>query len=156
MNADEKTLIICMSCMTPNDGSDKSCRNCGSSLSGTSSLDPVQTIQNEGALLRKAVYSRPKLIVLFGTWLLFVPWIIGTIFIEIEILSSWDGVPSLLFFLGGIALFLMAAIIIFKVTRNYFIDRGTFDAEHKNNQIKAAERSLAKSRRQARMKNKAV
>lgn len=154
MNLDEKTLVVCMSCMTPNDSSDKSCQNCRALLSVTSSLDPVQTIQNEGALLRKAVYTRPKFIVLFGTWLLFVPWLFGTIFIGIEIVANWDGVTSLLFLLGGIALFLMSLILIFKVTRNYFKDRETFDTERKNNQLKEEARQQAKARRKARMKNK--
>ena len=156
MIEDEKTLVVCMSCMTPNDASDKSCRNCRASLFIASSLDPVQTIQNEGALFRKAVSSRPKLIVLVGTWILFVPWIIGTIFLEIQVFANWDGIPSLVFFLLGIASFAAAVIIINAVTRNYRSARETFEAVKQNDQLKTATRLSAKARRQERMKNKTV
>src|SRR5687768_156092 len=155
MSIDEKTLVVCMSCMTPNDNSDKVCQNCRASLSENSSLDPMQTIQNEGALLRKAVSARPKLIVLLGTWILFVPWIITTIFIEIQILANWDGLPSMVFFLIGVVLFLAAVIIIYKVTRNYQASREAFEIRQKNSQSKDEARRQAKARRQARLKNNA-
>ena len=155
MSMDEKSTVICLSCMMPNDGMDNSCRNCGAALSTGSSLDPVQTLQNEGALLRKAVSARPKLIVLIGTWILFVPWIVGTIFLEIQILENWDGLPSMVFFLLGVALFLAAVIIIYSVTRNYQRARETFENEKEINRSKDENRLQAKARRRERMKNKA-
>lgn len=148
-------MLVCMSCMMPNDGLANVCQNCGAALTETSALDPMQTIQNEGALFRKAVSARPKLIVLLGTWILFVPWIIATIFLEIQILSNWDGLPSMVFFLIGVALFAAAVIIIYSVTRNYRAAREAFENEKQVSRSRDESRLQAKARRQARMKNNA-
>ena len=152
MELENKPMIVCMSCMMPNDKLDIICQNCGAALTETSALDPMQTIQNEGALLRKAVSARPKLIVLLGTWILFVPWIIATVFLEIQILANWDGLPSMVFSLIGVALFLAAVVIIYSVTRNYRAAREAFENEKQINRSKVENRLQAKARRQARMK----
>ncbi len=119
MTETEKDLIICMSCMAPNDKSDDFCQNCRASLATTSTLDPLQTIQNEGSLWRKATSERPKFIVVLGMWVLFLPWIVGTIVIEASIIINWDGFSSLIFFWIGVALFLIALNMLFTVTKNY-------------------------------------
>jgi len=154
LNEDEITTIVCMSCMSPNDESDIVCQNCRSPLGKPSSLDPIQSIRDEGLLFRKAVSSRPKFIVLFGAWLFFVSWIITVIALEISLISNWDGFFSFVLFLGGVALFVFAVYVLFNVTKNYLNARESYRAKASREQFIAENRQLAKERRRARMKAK--
>ena len=119
MTETEKDLIICMSCMASNYKSDDFCQNCRALLATISTLDPLQTIQDEGSLWRKATSARPKFIVVLGTWILFVPWIVGAILLEVITIFNWQGFGSLILFWLGVALFLIALDILFTVTKNY-------------------------------------
>jgi hypothetical protein len=149
---DEKTANVCLSCMAPNYESDDVCQNCGAPLREPSSLDPIQTIRNEGALFQKTVSGRPKLIVLIGAWIFFVSWIITTIAVEINIISSWDGLFSLVLFWCGVALFLFAVYVLFNVTKNYINARESYQADANKHQLSAENRQRAKEKRRARMK----
>lgn len=139
--------------MTPNDASDNSCQNCRAPLGETNGLDPVQSIRDEGFLLRRAASGQPKIIVVLGTWILFLPWIIGTVALEITIIANWDGLPSYIFFLAGIALFLFAVILLYTVTKNYRKARDENEIKQQKKQLHTENRLRAKARRQARMKS---
>lgn len=119
MTETEKEMTICMACMFPNFETVGFCRKCGAAFGAASTLDPLQTVQAEGFMWRKATTRRPKFIVLLGTWILFAPWIPGIILLEISIILNWTGFGSLIFFWIGIALFLVALDILITVTKNY-------------------------------------
>ena len=154
MGEDEKTILVCMRCMTPNADSDEFCQNCRAPLGETSGLDPVQSIRDEGFLLREAASGSPRFLVVAGTWILFFPWIIGTIALEASIISNWDGFPSFIFFLGGIALFLFAVKMLYAVTKNYLNAREKHLASRQIKDLQTEKRLRAKAKRQARMKQK--
>jgi hypothetical protein len=153
LKKDEQQAVICMACMSPNNESDDVCQNCGARLSGPSGLDPIQTIRDEGTLLRKAVSARPKFIVLFGAWLISTAWIITVIALEIGVISNWNGLFSLVFFWFGVALFFLPVYVLFKVTKNYLNAREAYQAKAGKEQLKEENRQRAKARRRARMKS---
>lgn len=115
--------ITCVSCMTPNRPTDALCRKCGYPISSTAHLDPLQTIQTEGLLLRKALEGRPKLIVLLGVWILFLPVLVVGAGSAIYFVLNPRGYSDLIFFGAMLGLSYAAFIILYRITRNYFTIR---------------------------------
>ena len=123
MKKNEKRLIPCLSCLAPNGESDLFCDKCGASLI-TSTLDPMRTIQIQGFLLRKATSGTPAFITLLGVWVIFLPWLMGSVLAMFNVDFHETGVSPFIFFLIFLGLTLVALKILFMVTRNYFVMPG--------------------------------
>jgi len=117
----ETTLIVCPECGS-RVGSDRDiCPICNAAIGIAGNLDPMSAIQGEGRALVKATEGRPKFIVVFGVWLIFLPMLIGSAAVSFDVVSTGtgSGASGFIFFWGGIALSIMSAAFLFKVTRNY-------------------------------------
>lgn len=111
--------ITCVSCMTPNRVTDARCRKCGYPIGSTVNLDPMQTIQTEGLLLRKALEGRPKLIVLLGVWILFLPVLLVGAGGALYFVLNPRALSDLIFFGALLGLSYIAFIILYRITKNY-------------------------------------
>lgn len=120
INSSSSDTVPCLSCFQENDKHAVFCKNCNSSLSLAANFDPLKALHNEGMVYSKAVVGKPKLVVLIGVWVLFLP----------ALLLSVQGVYSLIFDLGGgtssFILFWMSLLVggfslvmLYKVTNNY-------------------------------------
>lgn len=117
----ETTLIVCRECGR-RVGSDRVvCPICNAAIGPAGNLDPMNAIRGEGHSLVKATEGKPKFIVVFGVWLIFLPMLIGSAAVAIDVASTGtgSGASGFLFFWGGIALSILSAAFLFKVTRNY-------------------------------------
>ena len=116
----DEEIIACLSCMAPNPATIAFCEKCGAPIGTTSTLDPLKMIRAEGFLLKKATTDRPKPIVLFGVWIIFLPWLAGSILLAgSQILYGFD-FEGFVFFWIGVGLAMVALIILYRVTKNYF------------------------------------
>lgn len=113
---------LCPSCGLSVDESQAFCPNCEAPIGSMSSIDPMQSIRAEGFLIQRATERRPKLIVLIGAWILFLPFPMCGLFVSVDVIlnGSGQGMAGFFFFWGGIALSILGIAILFKVTRNYF------------------------------------
>ena len=150
MTEADKPIVVCMNCMTPNDMAKNYCRNCRVALHRPISVTPVQSIDDEGFLLRKAADGRPKFIVVFGTWLLFFPWVFGTVAGGIFLISNWDGFGSFVLFLIGAALLLLAVQMLSTVTKNYLAAQASFDKNEQNKKLIKENKWRAKVKKKSR------
>jgi hypothetical protein len=89
----------------------------------------MKAIRLEGALFQKAVSSRPKLIVVVGVWIIFVPWLVASGAVAISSILYPDGFASIVFFCVGMALSFVAVKIMFTVTHNYVARPAPADAD---------------------------
>ena len=119
LTTDADELIPCISCLAENRRFESFCHRCGAPVSTTATLAPVQTIQTEGFLLRKALERRPKLMVLVGVWILHLPVLVLGVCVAIFIIFSQRGIVGFFFFWVMIALSTFAAIILYRITKNY-------------------------------------
>lgn len=119
MTTESDETITCVSCLTQNSQADAACRKCGYPIGATANLDPLQTIQTEGLLLRKALEGRPKLIVLLGVWILFLPVLVvgagGALYFVMNPRSYSD----VIFFGALLGLSYIAFLVLYRITRNY-------------------------------------
>ncbi|HKR00351.1 MAG TPA: zinc ribbon domain-containing protein [Pyrinomonadaceae bacterium] len=111
--------LTCPSCLTVNQHSAGFCKECGAPIGAVSTLDPMQTIQSEGFLFRKAVTGRPKPIVLLGIWILNLPAFAVSLGVAIYLLLNKRGWADFIFFWGAVAISFITFVILYKVTRNY-------------------------------------
>ena len=118
-NMENKASIVCPFCMKPNAIGTQSCQSCGNSLSGASTLDPLGTIQAEGALWRKSMQGRPKPIVLAVVWIIFLPLFLISAAAAINIIMTEAGSGGFFFFWLMVCSAIVSFIFLFRVTRNY-------------------------------------
>ncbi len=113
--------VFCPSCSSSINQEYTFCPKCGGPMGPLTTLDPVQTIRAEGFVLQKATETRPKPIVLVGIWILFFPgFLIGLWFsITVAINRAGSGASDFVFFWIGVLIAYIAAVFLFKVTRNY-------------------------------------
>jgi len=78
------------------------------------------SIQAQGFMLRKAIDSRPKPIVLIGVWILFLPALVVSICMAVYLITQQHGLGYFVFFWLSIGLIYISFRILFQVTRNYF------------------------------------
>lgn len=116
-NADEE--ITCISCLTQLKRSESFCHECGAPVGVTATLDPLQAIRAEGFLFRRALEGRPKLIVLVGIWLLYLPVLVISAIAAVYIIGHMRGFSGFLFFWVMIGLSCSAFVILYRITKNY-------------------------------------
>ena len=119
LTSDADELVACISCLAENRRFEAFCHKCGAPIGTTATLSPVQTIQTEGFLLRKALERRPKFIVLLGVWLLHLPLLVLSVGIAIYIILNQRGITAFLFFWVMVGFSIFALIVLYKVTKNY-------------------------------------
>jgi hypothetical protein len=124
MEADSLTTerdkkITCVSCLAQNGPFDTFCHECGAPIGRTATLDPIQTIQTEGFLFRKALEGRPKVTVLMGVWILHLPVLLGGVGGAIYIIRYQRGLAAFVFFWALVALSCFAFIVLYRITKNY-------------------------------------
>lgn len=83
-------------------------------------LDPVQAIQTEGFLFRKALESRPKLIVLLGIWILHLPVLVVGIGVAVYLLLHLQRPSDFVFIFAMSGLAYYAFVVLYRITKNYF------------------------------------
>ncbi len=112
-------IITCPSCLELNGGADAFCRKCRSPIGAMSSLDPLQVIQAEGFLFRKATEGRPQPIVLLGIWIVFLPWVVISVGVAVHIILNQSGFGYFFFFWGAVGLAYVGFVILYRTTKNY-------------------------------------
>lgn len=116
----ENELIVCMSCLAPNDERTDFCEKCGTPLSTTSTLDPLKVIRAEGFALGKATTTaRPKFIIVLGVWVLLFPSLLTSVFIAISQALYGAEFFGFVFFWGAVAWTVFASVVLYRITRNY-------------------------------------
>lgn len=113
---------VCPSCAAFIGINEVFCPECRAPISLLSTTDPFQRIQAEGYLYGRVVDSRPKPVILIGVWVLCLPWALLAIGFALSFLSEAEGTGAggFIFFWMWIAFAAVPAVILFKVTRNYF------------------------------------
>jgi hypothetical protein len=124
-NAEE---IICPSCLAPNAPFASFCDSCGAPIGTTAALDPIQSINTQGFLFRKALEGRPKPIVLAGLWLMFFPALLGSLYAATHFILNRTGLADFFFFWVFIGFAYVAFVILYRVTRNYLTARTETDS----------------------------
>lgn len=64
---------VCLSCLQPNAIEDHFCRKCGAPLDSYAATAPFEKIFAMGHSFRQATEGKPRLIVVIGVWLIFLP-----------------------------------------------------------------------------------
>ena len=116
LDAPKAERSVCPNCLLDNSSTAAFCTRCGAPIGMVANIDPMQSIQSEGFGYRSATEGPPKLIVLVGMWLLFVPLLLLAPFAWLS--GDAHNLPQTCFF----TLFaLLAAAILFRTTRNYVV-----------------------------------
>jgi hypothetical protein len=115
----ERTFV-CFSCMQPNEFENRFCKFCNAPISQYSSNDPLQIAYNEGMTYRKAVEAKPKFIILFGVWVIFLPVFLTSIAIVAGTIATGKGTDAFIVFWLSIAVGGFSLVMIYRVTKNYF------------------------------------
>lgn len=119
-------IIACLSCLAPNDVNTSFCEKCGAPLGATATLDPLKMIRAEGFAVGKAtIIKKPSLVVLVGIWLLFLPFLIFGAMLAYSQFSDGFGFQGFVFFWLGIALMIIGAVFLYRVTKNYSAPEST-------------------------------
>ena len=112
---------VCPSCAAYIGVNEVFCPACRAPISLFANTDPLARIQTEGFLYGRAVDSRPKMIVVFCIWLVFLPVALFCGMVVIGILTGGAGSGA-----GGFVIFWIAAVLavfsvvlLYRVTKNY-------------------------------------
>ena len=118
---EREECIVCPSCAAPVGVNEVFCPVCRAPISLLANTDPLQRIYAEGYLYRKAVETKPKLIVVVGIWIIFAPVLLVALFIVISMIFNGmgSGFGGFIFFWIAVALGGFSAVILFRVTKNY-------------------------------------
>lgn len=119
-----ESMIVCPEC-GGRVGSDRvACPICNAPIGVSGNLDPMAAIRGEGRALVRATEIKPKFIVVFGVWLIFLPMLIGSVALSFDVISTGtgSGASGFIFFWGGVGLSILSAAFLFKVTKNYLTE----------------------------------
>jgi len=112
--------VLCVTCHTLNVPDVAFCRRCGAPIGFISTIGPLETAYAEGFAYRQAVQGRPKLIVVFGIWLIFFPCLLASIGLILTILNEGiRGIVGLVFFWLFVGFGVICAVMLYRVTRNF-------------------------------------
>jgi len=94
------------------------CDECGFALRLANNLDPMTAVRSEGMVISNGVYRPVRLIVVVMIWVIFLPWLLGSLLgmlTAISVTGAW-GFMMFWFSVGNATL---AATAMYKVTANY-------------------------------------
>lgn len=115
-------VIVCPACGLQIGANEVFCPKCGAPVSLLSHVDPIQSIRAEGMMYAKAVDAKPRFVILFGIWVIFLPVFLVSLMASGSVILGGlgSGMSGFIFFWGGIAISIFSFVMLFKVTRNYF------------------------------------
>jgi hypothetical protein len=116
-----RMAIICPSCLHENKDKEKYCEKCNIPIGITATIDPVQSAVYEGRGISDGIMKPKKKIIVFGMWLLFIPYVILYIYFGILLIFQ-SGEFNLIGFLISLVFGLLAlffGFLVVKTTRNY-------------------------------------
>ena len=111
--------ITCPSCQSVNEQFAAFCHKCRAPIGATATLDPMNVIQAEGHLFRRALEGRPKLVVLLGIWILFFPLLVVSVFSAANLIVNHHSRADFIFFWVFVGLSYLSLVVVYRVTRNY-------------------------------------
>jgi hypothetical protein len=112
---------VCPSCGALIGVNEVFCPSCQAPISLLANTDPLQRIYTEGLIYSKAVEGRPKLVVVMGIWILFLPVAILSCGAIVMMLgeAAGSGAAGFLFFWVAVFIAIFSIVMLFRVTRNY-------------------------------------
>jgi len=112
--------ITCASCKTVNEHGEVFCRECGTPVAASAKpLNFVPAVDNIEPKEPKALQRRPRLVVVIGLWVLFLPTLIWNLILASDIVTNFRSRENLaMFWLAG-ALVCLSLFVLFRITRNY-------------------------------------
>ncbi|GEM_PF-1320232 len=120
----EGEATLCTCCLFPNLPDSRWCKRCGAPMSSTIGIVMPDAAMAAGFIYRRAVEARPKLAVVLGIWLHFLPGFLSSVLalwvIRNRGMDTW---PSLAYFFLAIVVGTLCGSMIWRVTRNYLIMR---------------------------------
>ncbi len=116
-----KDGVVCPACAAFVGVNEVFCPACGAPISLLANTDPLQRIYTEGYMYRKAVETKPKLIVVIGIWIMLGPAFVGTMIGAISLIVGGigSGFGGFIFFWILVALALFSFVVLSRVTKNY-------------------------------------
>ncbi len=114
--AADAEAAICPFCLFPNLPDRGWCKQCGAPFN-TSVFGPFESALARGFLWRSVLRGRPKPLVFVATWMFCFPTMLGGVGVV------WLGVASRapVITAGGLLYAVLAAVLLFQVTRNFII-----------------------------------
>jgi len=107
--------VACPNCLALNSPRADFCRECDCPIGELVNLDPLKRIWSQGWIYRKAAFGSTSRFILCGIWLLF-----GTAIIMVPGLILWEVEQYGLYeWIFAVCFFMVYAVILFRVTRNY-------------------------------------
>jgi len=113
--------IACLSCLAENNPAASFCRECGSPIGATATLDPMKAIQAQGHLFRTALKGRPRFIVVLGMWIMFLPILVVSATVAVFLISNRSRRSDFVFFWAMAGLSYVSFVVLYRVTRNYLM-----------------------------------
>lgn len=110
--------VSCLNCLAINDDLARFCQKCNYPIGST--LDPLAAAQSEGALLGKTTQSRPKFIVLFVVWLMFLPIFLISSASAVDLVFNGGGTSDFMFFWFSVVMGAISFYFLYQVTANHF------------------------------------
>ncbi len=112
---------LCTTCLFPNLPEAQWCKRCGAPLNPIVWLLMPDAAIATGFAYRQAVESPSKLVVVGGIWLHFLPGLVVSIFVFLNLLAVGpNGLQDLVSFSIVIGAGFVCASMIYRVTRNYY------------------------------------
>ncbi|HMH45536.1 MAG TPA: zinc ribbon domain-containing protein [Pyrinomonadaceae bacterium] len=111
--------VTCPTCQALNDRFATYCHECGAPIGTTATLDPIASVHTQSFLFRKAADSRPKMIVLIGTWILFLPVFLVTGYMAIYSITHQHGLLGFAAFWLAVGVACLSLVMLYRVTKNY-------------------------------------
>lgn len=130
--------VVCTACLEVNPPRIDYCPKCGAPLNSLVAFNPFDQTLVEGFAYRRAVDGPPSKIVLAGMWVLFSPALfVGPVVVisDLRQVAALSDIPRFLFehaFTKGY--FVIALLILYRATANYFAKRANTEAETQNQQ----------------------
>ena len=118
----ERDIKPCMACFAPNDIDAEICVECGAQFGETNILQPLNVARAEGQVYQKLAFSekRPRLPVLIGVWVMFLPLMIISIGIVMAQILDLQGFRSFVFICIGGGFIYLSILMLWRVTKRYF------------------------------------
>jgi hypothetical protein len=131
--------VVCPHCLARNAEGADFCFRCQMPLTAHAEIDPMGQIYAQGDTFRKAIGGPPRTIVLVGMWLIFGPALIMEIAILQPTVSGMlhegangidmrSALTAVVLFLGLAGMAVIYAVILYRLTRNFFRFRRVADS----------------------------
>jgi hypothetical protein len=113
----EEERQLCISCLAPNFSDAHFCEKCGAPLDSYAATAPFEQIFAQGHAFRSATTGKPKLVVMIGMWLLFLPSIL-ILFVQFRLYYT-EQFPIFPTILISLPYAIIGSALIFHTTKNY-------------------------------------